>query len=186
MSVAIMAHKEANGTNAGVFATTTADTFSARKLNTLLVNQDSTILSFDPAAYTFTLGPGVYRFVATVIYNPKGATGDTGYTIGLFNVTTGLFEVNSNSGVTNAILGTTGFGADSTPIFLESNRTVRIEGHFTVTSTNKTYQLRQKTDDSVWASLTTSNGIADQMSGANVNSSAASQFYAVVRVGREH
>lgn len=190
MSVAIMVHKESNGADGGTLnpgGTVAIDTFYARKLNTLLVNQSSTLVSFDGTNFTFTLSPGTFRIDVAAVINTAGVLGAIGYSLGLFNITIGQFEV--FKGTSEPILGLNGYGADSSPVFVESNRIVRLAGVFSVTSSNKTYQLRHKSGapgpGSTWGGFTTACGINDQMNGANVNGAASSEFYMVVKLGRE-
>lgn len=183
MSVAIMVHKEANGTDGGYLnpgGPVAGDTFYARKLNTLLVNQSSTLVSFDGTNFTFTVSPGVYRIDVGAVFNPGAVIGQFGYHLGLYNLTTGSFEV--YTGGTEAIISSTAYynGGQTA-----ANRIVRMTGQFTVSASNKTYQIRHKSSSSLWAASTQACGINDQMTGANVNSAAASQFYMMVKLGLE-
>lgn len=184
-----MAHKELNGVDGGALNTSgvfALETFFVRKLNTRLVDRDSILTAFDGSAYSFTLSPGIYRIEASMLVNWLGDTLGSGYCAGLYNVTAGAFEV--YTGTTEPILAEAGFGLDGTPSFVEGNRVIKLYAQFTVASTNRTYQIRHKTGcvfPNTWGASTTACGINDQMSGANVNGVAASQFYMIVKIGRE-
>lgn len=181
-----MVQKEANGTDGGTNrfgAFSTADTWYTRRLTTLLVNQSGTVTSFDGTGYTFTLSPGTYRISAIVLFNTATCGAGVGYRAGLWNVTTGTFEV--FTGTTEPIISSTGYGVDTGTTKVESNRAVMLDGQFVVASSNKTYQIMQKTNGTGWGGSTSFAGGNDQMVGANVNGAAASQFYAIVKIGRE-
>lgn len=183
MSLAIMVHKEANGVDGGTLnpgGIVVSDTFHPRKLNALLVNQFPCVDSFDPVAFTFTLAPGTFRIQVSALFNSGANTASFGFHLGLFNITTGAFEV--YTGGSEAILSTSAF---ETSGGFAGNRVVRLAGHFAVSATNKTYQLRHKTNGGLWAAAPTACGMDDQMSGANVNTAAASQFFTIVKLGRE-
>lgn len=195
MSIALMVHKEANGVKGGFLnpagSGASADTFYARKLNTLLVNQDSIITSFDAVAYTFTLSPGTFRINVRAVFNPSPvtipSTGIMGYCLGLYNVTSAQFEVQDAG--TIPILATTGNTTIDGSGRVDSNRIAKLSGRVRVTASNKTYQIRHKTNaagaSGNWDEEQTLCGFPDQMSGANVNGAAANQYYMVVSVRRE-
>lgn len=176
-----MVHKEANGVNGGALnPAAVADKFYVRKLNVQLANQVESQLVFDGTAYSFTLPPGTYRIDASFTINTNSASADIGYCVGLYNLTTATFEV--YTGGTEAILAATGYTKKNASV---CNETIYLRGQFTVSSSNKTYQIMHKCSDigaaqSIWFC-----GFNDQMTGANVNGAVASQFYAFVKIGRE-
>lgn len=198
MSMAIIVHKAANtvvgGSLDGYLSGTSAaaiNTFYGRRLTHLLVNESTggvpTVNTFTAstggtgAASTpgfFTLVPGTYRISVRAILN--GTATDAAFIFGLFNVTTGFFEV--YSGTTTPILGTPAFTTTNTI----GNMQFVIEAGFTVATTNKTYQLSQEGRETGSGTTSIRNlnacGYPTTMTGTNVNSAAAENTYCIVKL----
>ncbi len=136
------------GQLSGTDTTSADDTFYPRRLNQLLINESTTVVSFVPstaatsaAASTsenkWELSPGSYRTTIYLVFCGDGAS-SYGIAFGLWNVTTSAFEVFAGTSV--PILGT--------PVKISSADSVNVvaalDCAFTVSTTNKFYQIMQK------------------------------------------
>lgn len=151
MSQAIIVQREASGVPGGSIsgiitgtdASSSPNTFYARRLTNILVNESSTVTTFTPTvggtggtapsvAGSFVLSPGDYRITIYLTFCANSAT----WMFGLYNVTTAAFEV--YSGTSDAVISTvslTGGGP---------NQSAYLKGKITVSSTNKTYSIYQQ------------------------------------------
>lgn len=195
MSMAIIAQIESNtsdggsaqGYLSGTDSSSLSDTFYARRLTTMLINESfsgtPTVNTFTAStggsgasstAGTFTLVPGTYRVTVNSIYvtNSSNST----IVVGLYNVTSSAFEV--YSGGSEPILGTVSSWVNG--IYGSSV----IDAKITVASTNKTFQISHKASTQAAARGLTMCGENTAMTGANVNGAAAKNTYCVVKIVR--
>lgn len=189
MSVAIIIQEENNTINGGSLqgfqnaasdGVSAADTFYGRRLTNMLVNTGA-VNSFTAStggggsastAGQFTLVPGTYRIDMTAIYNCGGTAGNVIW--GLYNVTSSAFEV--YTGGAEPILGTSW---NST---VSANEEAQLMAVFTVSTTNKTYEIRHKASNTTVGRRATFGGAPTSMAGANVNSAAAKNLYFIATI----
>lgn len=180
MSMAIMVQREANNAASGSIdgfvsgsAAAAADTWYPRRLTNRLSDPDGIITTFTAAGSgagaasfgSFELAPGTYRISAQLSFYPSAAVSAHSYAIGLWNATSGTFEVYSGGsdpivGIVSNVLPTTA----ATGSIL-----VTMEGEFTVATTNKTYHIRQKCADVTAARVLTACGFAQSLTGTGAN-----------------
>lgn len=191
MSMAIIVQKEANTQDGGsidgfLSGTSTAltDTMYGRRLTHMLINQSSTVVTFTASTGgsgavsmdgTFELSPGTYRITAHLTYCPDNSASPAGVCAGLYNVTDSAFETYDGS---VPILATVGAGASTD----SSNYVLVIDAGFTVSTSNKTFQISQKARDQAYARNLKACGKKDSMTGANVNAAAATQTFAIIKI----
>lgn len=196
MSMAIVAQIESNtspggslqGYITGSDTTGAADTFYGRRLSSLLVNESfsgtPTVNSFTAStggsgssstAGQFTLVPGTYRIFIDMAYN-LNASGSI--VAGLYNVTSGAFEV--YSGTSEPIIATCTSGASVTSALSSA----RISAIVDVVTSNKTFEIRHKGSSTTIGRALTACGQQTAMIGTNVNGAAASNTYCLVKIIR--
>lgn len=199
MSMAIIVQTETNTTNGGTMdgflsgsSSASANTFYGRRLTNMWVNESfsgtPTVNAFSPStggsgaastAGQFTLVPGTYRIFVDASYR-LGAESGASVIFGLYNVTSGVFEVYSGSSPPEPIIGTVLAAGDSNIRMA----TVRLSAIITVSTSNKTYQISQEASSTVQARSLSVCGIATGMTGANVNGAAAKNTYCIVKIIR--
>lgn len=196
MSMAVIVQKEANGADGGSIdgylsgsSSATADTFYGRRLTHNLFNESSTLVSFTAStggsgaastAGQFVLAPGTYRIRGFFTFNNDGNVG--AYLCGLYNVTDARFEYHRTTGGagTDPILSTImrGGGSDN------ANMVASIDTGFEVTSSNKTFEIRQKiaaAANTVPRDLSCC-GKSEAATNANVNGASAPYYYAYITI----
>lgn len=191
MSLALIVQQEANtvgggsiqGYISGTDSSAVVDTFYGRRLTDLLINEDSTISSFTAStggsgsastAGQWVLTPGTYRIEADLTY--CYTTNATNFIAGLYNVTDGVFEQYNGPTPNIPILATVASGANV------GNSIMTMLASFTVASVNKTFQIRHKASDQTTARGITCCGADCDMTGTNVNSAAALNLYAIIKI----
>lgn len=202
MSMAIIVQREANAINggsiqgfmSGVDGTAAIDTWYPRRLTNRLVDSDSIITTFTAAGSgagaassgSFVLSPGTYRISAWGTFRSESAaTVGTTFAMGLYNSTSGSFEV--YTGGSDPIVSTIVAEASQRPSGSGSNRTCVLEGEFVVSSTNKTYELRQKCSVATEARSNRCCGFGSNLSGSTgsttgVNGAALQFTYAFIKI----
>jgi hypothetical protein len=197
MSMAIIVQTESNTTPGGSLqgyltgtdSSSAADTFYGRRLTNMWVNES---FSGTPTVNTFTastggsgavstagqfiLIPGTYRIFVDSVFSFNAASGSA--VIGLYNVTSAAFEV--YSGTAEPIIATMFSGGTIS----STTSTGRLSAIVTVTSTNKTYELRHKASSTTIGRALTFGGVNTTMTAANVNSAAAKNTYCIVKIIR--
>jgi len=177
------------GQLSGTDSTSADDTFYPRRLNQMLINESTTVVSFVPSTAAtnaaasasenkFELAPGSYRTTIRLVYCGDGAS-SYGIAFGLWNVTSSAFEVYAGTSV--PICGT--------PVKISSADSVNVvaalECAFTVSTTNKFYQIMQKCSghgSSQGGRFISTGGKIDLMTGANVNAEKTRQTFAFVKI----
>lgn len=153
MSLAIIVQREANGVPGGSIqgiitgtdSTAASNTFYARRLSSILVNESSTVTTFTPTvggtvgtapsvAGSFVLSPGDYRVTISATYQASSGF----FMFGLYNVTSAAFEV--YSGTSDAVVSTVSSTAGT------ANVLGVLDAKITVSSSNKTFSIYQQTN----------------------------------------
>lgn len=162
MSMALMYQEEANGQAGGSLRgwlsgtdnVSTANAFdipSGRRLTSNPVNQSSTLVSFTAStggagasstAGQFVLAPATYRIHAWFVFGSSSAA--LGVNVALYNITTSGIQLDAFTGGTGSttpqpIIGSAVQIATTT----NYNFLVEMEGRFTVSSSNNTFQFVQ-------------------------------------------
>lgn len=192
VGMAIITQTEANTVPGGSIdgflsgsSSAAADTFFGRRLTNMWVNETvSALVTVDTFTAstggggvastegTFVLVPGTYRIEVYMTMDTGSNSGTAMF--GLYNVTTSLFE--TYAGTSEPILGQV--YSSVFPIVS------RLSASITVTSSNKTFAIRQKASSTTIARSLTFNGVNTGMTGANVNAAAAKNTYCIIKIWR--
>lgn len=192
MSMAIIVQREANTVNGGSIrgfisgtdSGSSTDTFYPRRLTNMLINESSTVSTFTAAGSgagaassgSFTLVPGVYRITCRASFSAVSSA--FGIVIGLWNATAGAFEVQTGGTSPNdCVIATAGYAAGTA---IASPVVAEFDASITVSSTNKTFEIRQKASGSTGG--LTFGGAINNMTGANVGGAAALNVYCWVKI----
>lgn len=197
VAMALITQTESNTTHGGSIdgflsgsSTATADTFYGRRLTNMWVNETvsglQAVNTFTAStggagsastAGQFVLVPGTYRVFIWCRFEHTFVGANALF--GLYNATTSLFE--TYSGTSEPIVSTpTGPTSGS----MSHSRHGVIVASITVTSSNKTFEIRQKGSDASDIQAVTFCGSATGMTGANVNAAAAKNVYTTVKIWR--
>lgn len=168
-----------------------ADTFFGRRLTNMWVNEtDSGLLTVNTFTAstggsgaastegTFVLVPGTYRMEITCVFGNSSGGSLADVIWGLYNVTSSAFEV--YAGTTQPILGTSSLIA----VQEYGNVTSKLSAAITVSSSNKTYAIRQKGSTTGGIRDLEFGGTPTGMTGANVNAAAAKNTYTTIKIWR--
>lgn len=200
MSMAIIVQKEANAVNGGSMSgfisgadsTSALNTFYARRLTNMLLNETGsfgdTVASFTAASggagavstgSQITLGVGDYRISAHICFAHAGTSTDIAFVAGLYNMTDAAFEVHRGSAVPIIANIATLF-----PATASDNMMAVLEAAFSVAGSNKIFELRQACNQSTPARNTIAGGRYSSVGGTAIAGAAITPFYTFIRLIR--
>lgn len=197
VGMAVIVQTEANNTSGGSIdgyltgsSSASADTFYGRRLTNMWVNETvstlQTVSSFTAStggsgaastAGQFVLVPGTYRIEISIVCMPTALSDSV--VIGLYNATSAAFE--TYAGTTQPILAVVRAVGTQFP---GNDQLVKITAAVTVSSSNKTFEIRQKAGTTTSARDNTLGGINTGMTTANVNGAASKNTYCTITIWR--
>lgn len=169
-------------------STASASTFYPRRLTAMLVNESSTVVTFTASTGgagapstlgTFQLAPAVYRISADFTFGVVTTASNLAAIIGLYNTTTSLFQVHTGTSI--PIMATAVFNT----VGSTNNVIAHMEGQFTVTGSNNTFQIQQEAGTTTQGRSINFGGFPTGITAANVNGSAVNPTYALVKILKE-
>jgi hypothetical protein len=197
VGMAVIVQTESNTDNGGSIdgflsgsSSASADTFYGRRLTNMWVNETvsalQTVNTFTAStggagaastAGQFVLVPGTYRIEISLSYALSSISSSV--VAGLYNATSAAFE--TYAGTSEPILATM---QSSVASFPPNDNLIKLSAAVTVSSSNKTFEIRQKAGDTTFGRALTCCGITTGMTGANVNAAAVKNTYCIVQIWR--